>query len=83
MLKTILPNEEKTNWKSYLKRRIKEQIRQEKIYKLINEELKPKFAEAAVEKFKFDVPKNIVEQEIDMQFRKRMELIYSRRYEEI
>ena len=68
MLKTILPNEEKPT-EELLEERIKEQIRQEKIYKLINEELKPKFAEAAVEKFKFDVPKNIVEQEIDMQFR--------------
>ncbi|WP_103572379.1 trigger factor [Campylobacter concisus] len=68
MLKTILPNEEKPT-EELLEECIKEQIRQEKIYKLINEELKPKFAEAAVEKFKFDVPKNIVEQEIDMQFR--------------
>lgn len=68
MLKTILPNEENPT-EELLEERIKEQIRQEKIYKLINEELKPKFAEAAVEKFKFDVPKNIVEQEIDMQFR--------------
>ena len=68
MLKTILPNEEKPT-EELLEERIKEQIRQEKNYKLINEELKPKFAEAAVEKFKFDVPKNIVEQEIDMQFR--------------
>ena len=68
MLKTLLPNEEKPT-EELLDERIKEQIRQEKIYKLINEELKPKFAEAAVEKFKFDVPKNIVEQEIDMQFR--------------
>ena len=68
MLKTILPNEEKPT-EELLEERIKEQIRQEKIYKLINEELKPKFAEVAVEKFKFDVPKNIVEQEIDMQFR--------------
>ncbi len=68
MLKTLLPNEEKPT-EEVLDERIKEQIRQEKIYKLINDELKPKFAEAAVEKFKFDVPKNIVEQEIDMQFR--------------
>ena len=68
MLKTLLPNEEKPT-EELLDERIKEQIRQEKIYKLINDELKPKFAEAAVEKFKFDVPKNIVEQEIDMQFR--------------
>lgn len=49
--------------------RIKDQIRAEKLNKLITEELKPKFAEILVENFKFDLPKNIVEQEIDVQFR--------------
>lgn len=67
-LKGILPNEENPT-EELLEERIKEQLRNEKMFNLINEELKPKFAEAAVEKFKFDVPKNIVEQEIDMQFR--------------
>ncbi|MCD8213278.1 MAG: trigger factor [Campylobacter sp.] len=67
-LKAVMPNEEKPT-EELLEERIKDQIRQDKILKLINEELKPKFAEAIVEKFKFDTPKNIVEQEIDMQFR--------------
>ncbi|QCD44138.1 trigger factor [Campylobacter mucosalis] len=67
-LKGILPNEENPT-EELLEERIKEQIKQEKMINLVNEELKPKFAEAVVEKFKFDVPKNIVEQEIDMQFR--------------
>lgn len=49
--------------------RLKDQIRNEKLQKLITEDLKPKFVDAALEKFKFDLPKNIVEQEIDMQFR--------------
>lgn len=67
-LKAIMPNEEKPS-EELLEERIKDQIRQDKIFKLISDELKPKFAEAVVEKFKFDTPKNIVEQEIDMQFR--------------
>ncbi|AQW83794.1 trigger factor (peptidyl-prolyl cis /trans isomerase, chaperone) [Campylobacter pinnipediorum subsp. pinnipediorum] len=67
-LKSILPNEENPT-EDMLDEKIKEQIRSEKLFTLVNEELKPKFAEAAVEKFKFDVPKNIVEQELDMQFR--------------
>ncbi|MGG7074475.1 trigger factor [Campylobacter sp. 9BO] len=67
-LKAIIPNEEKPT-EELLEERIKEQIRSEKMATLINEDLKPKFAEAAVEKYKFDIPKNIVEQEIDMQFR--------------
>ncbi|CAD7287954.1 trigger factor [Campylobacter suis] len=67
-LKAIMLNEEKPT-EELLEERIKEQIRSEKMATLINEDLKPKFAEAVVEKFKFDTPKNIVEQEIDMQFR--------------
>jgi trigger factor len=39
----------------------------EKLSKLYNEELKPKMLEALVEKFQFDLPNNIVEQEIDAQ----------------
>ncbi|MBR8462288.1 trigger factor [Campylobacter sp. faydin G-105] len=67
-LKSMMPNDENPT-EELLEERIKEQIRQEKIFTLIAEELKPKFADALVEKFKFDTPKNIVEQEIDMQFR--------------
>ncbi|MBN2823870.1 MAG: trigger factor [Campylobacterales bacterium] len=47
--------------------KVKEQIRTEKLSKLYNEELKPKILEALVEKFVFDLPNNIVEQEIDAQ----------------
>ena len=49
--------------------RLKDQIKADKHFKQINDELKPKFADAVVEKYSFDIPKNIVEQEIDMQFR--------------
>ncbi len=44
---------------------IASQLRTEKISKLYNEELKPKVIEALVEHFDFDLPENIVEQEID------------------
>lgn len=67
-LKAILPNEENPS-EELLEERIKEQIKAEKLAELVNNELKPKFAEAAVEKFNFDIPQNIVEQELDMQFR--------------
>lgn len=67
-LKAIMPNEENPT-EELLEEKIKDQIRQEKLYTLINDDLKPKFVQAVVEKFAFDTPKNIVEQEIDMQFR--------------
>lgn len=68
MLKRLLPGEEEVSVE-LLDSRVKEQIRSEKLSKLYNEELKPKFIEAVVEKLEFDLPENIVEQEIDMQFR--------------
>ena len=48
-----------------LKEKVSEQIKNEKMSKLYNEELKPKIVEALVEKFDFALPNNIVEQEID------------------
>ncbi len=50
-----------------LKEEIKKQLKSEKLSKLYNDELKPKLMEALVEKYEFDLPKNIVEQEIDVQ----------------
>ncbi len=44
---------------------IEEQLKAEKFSKLYNEELKPAITEALVEKIEFDLPENIVEQEID------------------
>ena len=48
-----------------LKEKVEEQIKNEKLSKIYNEELKPKLIQALVEKFDFDLPNNIVEQEID------------------
>ncbi|MDR2635757.1 MAG: trigger factor [Campylobacteraceae bacterium] len=68
LLKKFLAGEENPT-KELLEKKIKEQIKNEKTSKLYNEELKPKFVDAIVKKFTFDLPDNIVEQEIDMLFR--------------
>lgn len=68
LLKKLLPNEENAS-EELLDEKLKEQIKNEKIYKLINEELKTKLADALLEKYIFDIPKGIVEQEMDVQFR--------------
>lgn len=68
VLKKILPNEAKPSEK-LLDERLSEQIQNEKLYKLINEELKAKFADALIAKYDFDVPKGVVEQEVDVQFK--------------
>ena len=48
-----------------LKARTAEQMITEKVSKLYNDELKPKLLEALVAHYDFDLPENIVEQEID------------------
>ena len=68
MLKKILPNEKEPN-AELLEEKIEEQIKNEKLLKLVDEELKAKFADALIENYNFDLPKGIVEQETDMQFR--------------
>jgi trigger factor len=68
LLKKFLPNEKQPT-KELLEEKIKEQIKNEKISKLYHEELKPKFVEVMVKKFTFDLPDNIVEQELDIHFR--------------
>ncbi len=67
-LKKFLPNEEAPTLE-LLREKVKEQIEAEKLSKVYNEEVKPKFVEALVEKYEIDLPENIVEQEIDMAFR--------------
>lgn len=67
-IQKLIPNE-KYITKAKFEERIEKQIRDEKFQTLLNEELKTKFADAVVEKIKFDLPKVIVEQEIDLQLR--------------
>lgn len=68
LLKKILPNEKEPN-AELLEEKIEEQIKNEKLLKLVDEELKAKFADTLIENYNFDLPKGIVEQETDMQFR--------------
>ncbi|WP_353661668.1 trigger factor [Hydrogenimonas sp. SS33] len=56
-----------------LEKEVKEQIRSEKLSKLYNEELKPKLVEALVEKFEFDLPQSVVDQEIEMALRNKVQ----------
>ena len=69
--KRFLPNEENPS-AELLEEKVKEQIKNEKLSKLYNEELKPKFVETIVEKVTFDLPENIVEQEIDLALRNKI-----------
>ncbi len=66
-----------------LKKEIKMQLENEKLSKLYNEELKPKLMEALVEKFEFDLPKNIVEQEIDVQLNNKAAQMSQEEIEEL
>lgn len=68
LLKKLLPNEKEPS-KEKLHENIEKQLKNEKFDKVLNDELKPKFADALVENFDFDLPKNILDQEIDMRFR--------------
>ena len=70
LAKKMLQKEEATL--EELKKEIKMQLQNEKLSQLYNEELKPKLMEALVEKFEFDLPKNIVEQEIDVQLNNKV-----------
>ncbi len=66
MVKRLIPNDENATAET-VKSKVEEQIKSEKISKLYNEELKPKLMEALVAEYNFDLPENIVEQEIDAQ----------------
>lgn len=67
-LKKLLPNEENPTVEM-LEAQIKEQLKGEKLQKVFSDEVKPKFIETILEKAQFDLPDNIVDQEIDMQVR--------------
>ncbi|NOZ90229.1 MAG: trigger factor [Epsilonproteobacteria bacterium] len=66
MVKRLIPGDENATADT-VKEKVEEQIKSEKVAKLYNEELKPKLMEALVAEYDFDLPENIVEQEIDAQ----------------
>ena len=68
LLKRFLPDIEHPT-KEDLEKTVKKQIKREKLNKLYLEELKPKMTEALIEKIEFDLPKSVVDQEIDISFR--------------
>ncbi len=66
MVKRLIPGDE-TATAQTVKDKVSEQIKAEKVSKIYNETLKPQLIEALVEEYDFDLPENIVEQEIDAQ----------------
>jgi len=68
LLKRFLPDIEHPTQED-LEKTVKKQIKREKLNKLYLEELKPKMTEALIEKIDFDLPKSVVDQEIDISFR--------------
>ncbi len=68
-LKKLLPNDKEPTVEK-LKDRVKKQILAEKLAPLYANEIKPKYVEILVEKYDIDLPKSIVEQEMDIAFRK-------------
>ena len=67
-LKKIMPNEQNPS-KEMLEASIKDQIRTSKFITLLNGEIKDKFAQALTKKFNFDLPENIIDQEMNVRFR--------------
>jgi trigger factor len=66
MVKKLIPGDESATAET-VKEKIAEQIKGEKVSKIYNETLKPQLIEALVAEYDFDLPENIVEQEIDAQ----------------
>ncbi|MBU1667205.1 trigger factor [bacterium] len=66
MVKKLIPGDESATADT-VKEKVAEQIKSEKVSKLYNETLKPQLIEALVAEYHFDLPQNIIEQEIDAQ----------------
>lgn len=70
LAKQMLPGEEEATMEM-LKEKVQQQLESEEITKLYNEELKPQVLETLVEKIDVDLPKFVVEQEMDMALNKK------------
>jgi len=66
MVKRLIPGDDSATAQT-VKDKVSEQIKSEKVSKIYNETLKPQLIEALVAEYDFDLPENIVEQEIDAQ----------------
>jgi trigger factor len=56
-----------------LKEKIKETMKREKLAKVYNDELKPALIEKLIEHYTFDLPEFVIEQEIDLSFRNKLQ----------
>jgi len=70
LAKKMLPGDEEASMDK-LKEQVKTQLESEQLSKLYNDELKPNLLEAFVQKFNFDLPSFVVEQEMDMALNKK------------
>jgi len=66
MVKKLIPGDDSATADT-VKEKIADQIKSEKVSKIYNETLKPQLIEALVAEYNFDLPQNIVDQEIDAQ----------------
>ena len=66
MVKRLIPGDDNATADT-VKEKIAEQVKSEKVSKLYNETLKPQLIETLVAEYNFDLPQNIVDQEIDAQ----------------
>ena len=80
----VLPNaKEEEQTIENLTNVVKERIEKEKLYKLYNEELKPKLSQALVDTIDFAIPKNILEQEIDAKVNQEAKTMTNEQIEEL
>ncbi len=70
LAKKLIPGDEEATMDK-LKEQVKAQMEKEEISKKFQEELKPTLLEAFVNKFNFDLPSFVVEQEMDMALNKK------------
>ena len=65
LAKKVMPNDKEITLEA-LKEKVKDQLKSEKLSKLYNEELKPAYLDALIASINFDLPMNVVEQEINV-----------------
>jgi len=82
LAKKMLPGEDDASF-AMLTTKVKEQLETEELSKLYNDELKPNLLETYVEKFAFDLPTFVVEQEIDMALNKEAQSMTEERLTEL
>ena len=82
LAKQMLPGEEEATMEM-LKEKVQQQLESEEITKLYNEELKPQVLETLVEKIDVDLPKFVVEQEMDMALNKKAQTMNEEEIKEL